>query len=133
MIERKSMLEHGCVQRFLAGMTERRVSEIMHQRKRFGEIYIQRQRTGNRASNLSDLNGVSQTIAKVIGIAAGENLSLIFEAAKGSRVNDAVAVALKIVAIGMRRFRETAPAGVLYLNRVAGQHARSLAEAVLST
>jgi hypothetical protein len=39
----------------------------------------------------------------VIGISSGEDLGLGFKTAKGARVNDAVAVALKIVAIAVRR------------------------------
>ena len=44
---------------------------------------------------------MSQPIAKVIGVAASENLSFRFEAAEGAGVNDAVAVTLKVVAVGV--------------------------------
>jgi len=76
---------------------------------------------------------VSEPVAEVIRIAARENLSLIFEAAKGASVDDTVAIALKIVAIGMRRFRETASAGMFCMHRVAGEHGGSLAGGRTST
>src|SRR6202035_1062855 len=47
-------------------------------------------------------------------------------AAKGAGMDDAIPVTLKIVAIGMRRLREAASAGIFYLHRVSGQHPRSL-------
>ena len=39
----------------------------------------------------------------------GEHLCLVFEPPEGAGVHDAVAVALKVVAIGMSEFRKTAP------------------------
>ena len=67
-----------------------------------------------------------ETVAEVVGIAAGEDLRLGFEAAKGAGMNDAVAIALKVVAVRMRRLREAASAGVFDVHRVAGQHDGSL-------
>ena len=43
-----------------------------------------------------------QPIAKVIGIAAGEDLGLCLKPAEGARMDHAIAVTLKIVAVGMR-------------------------------
>src|SRR6266545_1819595 len=42
-------------------------------------------------------------------------------------MNDAVAVALKVVAVGMRRFGITAAAGVLDMHGIGGQHEGSVA------
>ena len=42
--------------------------------------------------------------------------------AKSAGMNDAVAVALKVVSVGMRRFREAASAGMFHMHRIAGQH-----------
>jgi len=103
------------------------MAEIMHQRERFGEIHVEGERSGDGARDLRYFDGVSEAVAEVVGIAARENLSLILEPAKGASVDDAVAITLKIVAVGMRRFRETASAGVFCMHRVAGQHGGSLA------
>ena len=45
-------------------------------------------------------------------------------------MNDAVAVALEVVAVGMRRLGKAASAGVFDVHRVAGEHGESLAEVV---
>ena len=69
-------------------------------------------RSGDGARDLRDFDGVGESVAEMVGVAAGENLGLIFEAAEGAGVDDAVAVALEVVAVGMRRFREAASAGL---------------------
>lgn len=66
----------------------------------------------------------------MVGIAAGKNLGLGFETAKGTRVDDAVAVALKVIAIGMGWLGITASAGLFRVHRVVGEHEESLADAV---
>ncbi len=71
---------------------------------------------------------MGEAVAEVVGVAAGENLRLGFEAAEGAGVNDAVAVALKVVAVGVRGLGEAASAGVFDVHRVGGQHGWSLAE-----
>src|SRR5436190_12333324 len=63
----------------------------------------------------------------MIGVAAGENLSLGFQSPKSTRVDYAIAVTLKIIAIRMAGFRKTASAGLLHSHRIFGEHALSLA------
>src|SRR5438270_3084368 len=48
---------------------------------------------------------MGQPVAEMIGNAGGENLRLVFEPAKCARMNDAVTVALKFVAVRMRKLR----------------------------
>ena len=71
---------------------------------------------------------MGEAVAEVVGVAAGEDLRLGFEAAEGAGVNDAVAVALEVVAVGMRRLGEAASAGVFDVHRVGGEHGESIAE-----
>jgi len=73
---------------------------------------------------LRHLDGVGEAVAKVVRVTARENLGLGFETTKGAGVDYAIAVALKVVSIGVRRFREAASAGKFHLHRVAGQHDR---------
>src|SRR5271156_2952808 len=94
----------------------------MHQGQRFGQIDVECKRACNGAGDLRYFDWMGEPVAEVIGIAASEDLSFVFKAAKGAGVDDAVAVALEVVAVGMRRFREAAPAGLLHLHLVAGQH-----------
>jgi hypothetical protein len=58
----------------------------------------------------------------MVRVAARENLRLVFETTKGTGMDDAVAIALEVIAVGMRRFRKTASAGMFHLHGIAGQH-----------
>src|SRR5450432_1575971 len=127
VVEEKSVLSHGCVQSFFTGVAEGRVAHVVHQGKSFNKIHVQSELGCDGAGNLRHFNGVGQTIAEVVGEAAGKNLRLGFEAAKRASVNDAVPVALEIVAIGMLGFRNSASAGLLHPHGVVGQHEGSLA------
>ena len=108
-------------------MAERRVAKIVHQRERFRQIHVERERSRDGARDLRHFDRMGEPVAEMIGIAAGKNLRLVFEPPKGTGVNNAIAVALIVVAIRMRRFREAASAGLFHLHRVAGQHGNSLA------
>ena len=46
---------HGFVQRFLSGMTESRMAEVMRQRQRLGQFLIKSQFAGDGAANLRHL------------------------------------------------------------------------------
>ena len=67
---------------------------------------------GDVARDGGDLDGMRQAGAKVIAGAVEKNLRLVFEPAKGARMDDAVAVALVMGAPGGRRFGMFAAAGV---------------------
>ena len=62
---------------------------------------------------MGNLDGVGEAIAEMIGKPFTEDLGFIFQAAKGAGVDNAIAVALKLVAIRVRWLRVTpAPQGV---------------------
>ena len=129
VIEEEAVRAHGGVERFLSGVAERRMADVVHQGERLDQVDIQAELRRDGAGDLRDLNGVGQAIAEVVGVAAGEDLGLGFEAAKSAGMDDAVAVALKVVAVGMLRLGITASAGLFHVHRVVGQHGESLAEA----
>ncbi len=81
----------------------------MHQRQRLDQIHIQVERRGDGARDLRHLDGVRQARAEVVGVAAREDLRLVLQPPEGAGVNDAVAVALKRIAVRMRRLRIAAP------------------------
>ena len=70
---------------------------------------------------MRDFDGVGQAIAKMIGVAAREDLSLRFQTSEGAGMDHSVAVALKIVAVGMGRFGMAASAGIFYVDGVVGE------------
>src|SRR5450755_1312998 len=106
------MFTHGAIQRLLTGMTERWMANVMNQRQSFHEINIQVELCGNSAGDLNHFNCMGEPVAEMVGITAGEDLGLCFQPPKCPGVNYAIAITLKIVAIGMRRLWMTSPAGI---------------------
>src|ERR1035441_5873648 len=104
------------------------MSEVVHQGKRLHRIGVQSKLRGDGARDLRDLNGVRQPVAEVVGVAAGEDLRLRFQPPKGARVDDTITVALKVVAVRMRRLGMAASARVFYAHRIVGEHGESLAD-----
>ena len=93
---------HAGVERVLAGVAERRVAEIVAERHRLGEFFVEPQRLGERASELGDLDRMGEARAEMVALVIDEHLGLVGKAAEGGRMDDAVAVALEVVA-GRRR------------------------------
>ena len=106
------------------------MTDVVHQRQRFGQIDVQIERGGDGARDLRDFHGVRQAGAKVVGVAAGEDLRLVLQPPKGAGVNDAVAVALKGIAVRVRRLRMTAAAGVFNADCVRSEHGESVTKQV---
>ncbi len=82
------------------------------------------ERPGNGAGDLRDFESVREAIAKMVGIARGENLRFGFQAAERARMNHAVAVARVIVAIRVLRFRVAAAARAAHVHGVGREHFR---------
>jgi len=59
-----------------------------------GEILVELERARDRARDLGHLEAVAEPRAVVIALVKDEDLRLVFEAAEGRRVDDAVAIAL---------------------------------------
>src|SRR5690625_888620 len=68
---------HACRERFLAGMAERRVAEIMGKRDRLGQILVQTERPGDRAGDLRHLDRMRQPGPVIIAFMLDEYLSLV--------------------------------------------------------
>ena len=58
-------------------MSERRVTEIVGERQRFGEILVQAERASDRAGDLRDLERVGQPRAVMIAFVINEHLRLV--------------------------------------------------------
>ena len=102
-------------------MAKGRVAHVMHQRQRFHQVGVQAQRLRHGAADLRHFQRVRQAIAEMVGIAPGENLCLVFQAAEGAGVEDAVAIALVFIAIGMRRLGKTPALRLSHCHGVARQ------------
>src|SRR3989442_5957853 len=85
MVKRHAMRLHSRMQRLLPGMAERGMSDVVSQRQRFHQVDVQSKLGGDGACNLCDFNGMSEPVAKVIGVAAGGELGFVFRTSEGGR------------------------------------------------
>ena len=114
VIEAPTIALHLTVKLVFSGMGERRVADVMHQRKRFGQIGVQFEDGRQGAGDLGYFKGMGKAVAEMIGQARGEDLGFIFKPAKGARMKNTVAVTLKRVAIDVGGFGEAATEGGLH-------------------
>src|SRR6185437_4281673 len=122
VVEAVAIRSHDLVQRVLAGVAERRVAEVVGQRQRLRQIGVQAERLGDGAGNLGHLERVGEPVAEMVGVAAGKDLGLVFQAPEGTRVDHPVAVALVLASVGMRDLGKAASAGVSFAHCAGGQH-----------
>ena len=102
MIEAAERTE-AIIERALAGMTERRMAEIVGERQRLGKIFVEPQPPRQRARDLRHFERMGEPGAVMVAFVEHENLGLVLEPAERGRVNDAVAVAAKRAAASARR------------------------------
>jgi hypothetical protein len=95
VIEPPAVPRQAAVESALAGVPKRRVADIVNQRKRLRQIFVQAKRGSDRAGDLCDFNGVGQPAAKVVGGAAGKDLGLPCQAPKGAGLHDAFTITLE--------------------------------------
>jgi len=93
------------IERSLTGVTEGRMAEVVRERERLGQILIEAERAGERASDLGDLEGMGQASTEVIALVKDEDLGLVREAPECGCMDDAVAVAAEGVARRAHRLR----------------------------
>jgi hypothetical protein len=103
VIEPAAVPREAAVQSTFAGMPKGRMPDIVNQRKRLRQIFVQTKRGRNRSGDLSNLHRVGQPAAKVVGGAAGKDLSLPCQAPEGARLHDPLAIALEGSARGTDR------------------------------
>ena len=133
VIETIAVLAHAQIELAFAGVTERRMADVVNERERFHQIAVQAKRAGDGAANLRNFQSVRQAVAKVIGKTRGENLGLRFQAAKRARMHDAIPIARVIVAIGMLRLGISAAArarDIHGIRHLAGHGLRSRADCI---
>src|SRR4051812_16904159 len=82
VIEAIAETAHLPVEFFFAGMREWRMSYVVGQRQRLGQLLIKPQHQRHRARNLRYLDCVCEAIAKVVGDARRKYLRLVLEPAE---------------------------------------------------
>ena len=112
---------HQTVKQGFPRMAERRMAQVVNQRQGFHQVGIQPQSQRHGAADLCDFERMRQAVAKMVGVAAGENLRLVFEAPKGTCMDDAVPVPFKVIPVGVGRLPIPAAAALLHPHGIAGQ------------
>ena len=92
----------------LAVVAERRVAEVVGQRRGLGDVGVAAQRPGQVAGDLGDLEAVGEPVADEVVALRPDHLGLGREPARRRRVHDAGAVALE-----RRALRRVHPLGRL--------------------
>ena len=99
----------------------------MYQGESFHQVHVESKLRGNGAGNLGNFNGMSQAVPKVVGITASEDLGFCFKAAERAGMDNAVAVSLEIISIGVGRLGEATSARTFHAHGVIGEHAERIA------
>src|SRR5260370_37302994 len=71
------------------------MAEIVGQCHRLRQILVQGQDSGDGAGDLSNLDAMGEACAVMVPLVIDENLGLMLQPAKGGRMKDPVAIALK--------------------------------------
>src|ERR1039457_453214 len=129
VVESLAEARHLAIQRFLSGMGERGVPDIVGQSQGFGEILVQLQDVGQGARDLRDFDGVGEAVAEMIGQSWSEDLGLGLQAAERTGMNHAVAVALESVTVRVLGFGVSPPPASLYRKSQPRQHEKAAATA----
>ena len=104
---------HRLIERRLPGVAERRMPEIVGQRKRLGEVFVHTEDAADGARDLRHLQAVGEARTVVIPLVIDEDLGLVLQTPKRRAVDDPVAVALKGRPSAAFRLRIEAPAALL--------------------
>ncbi len=112
---------HQPVERDLAGVSKRRVSEVVRQADGLDQVLVGAQRPGQGAADLRHLQRMGESGAEIVALVVDEYLRLVFQAAEGGRVQNPIAVALESGAVFGLVIEVGAPLGVLAAHTVGSE------------
>jgi hypothetical protein len=115
---------HAIIQRVLARVPKRRVTQIVRQANGFDQRFVELERPSDRARDLRDLDTVRETRAVEIPFMIDENLGLVDQPPKRIRMNDAIAISLEFAAKSRGRFGKPTSARVLIVSGIGRQRVR---------
>ena len=124
VIEAAMGLQTG-IQRALAGMAERGMTEIMRQGQRLRQVLVQPKLACQRPCDLGNLEGMAEAGAVMVALVKHENLGLVLEPPEGGRINHPVAIPPERAARPARRLaKQPAPAriGIAGVEGPGGSH-----------
>jgi hypothetical protein len=106
VVEAPPMTAEAAIQGALTCVPEWRMPDVVNQRKRLRQIFVQAKRGRGGSGDLGDLYRVGQAAAKMIRGPAGEYLRLSRETPEGTGLHNALAIPLE------RRTRGTDGRGI---------------------
>jgi hypothetical protein len=124
IVREPAVIGQALIERVLAGMSKRRMANVVKQGQRLDQVLVQPQRSADRASDRRHLMRVGQPRAVIVAHLAGEDLHLAAQAAERAAMHDPVAVALERPAIAMLRLGVPAAARVGAVHRIGRQQGR---------
>ena len=115
-----AVFAHAGVQRVLAGMAEGGMAEIMRERHRLHQVFVQPQQAGGRAADLRHLDAVGEPGTEQVALVVDEHLGLVLQPPERGGMDDAVAVALEFGTRRREGLRMLPPAGLTGMRGVGG-------------
>ena len=116
-------LSKAGVERVLPGVAERGMAQVVRQGNGLDQIFVQSQRAGDGAAELGDLQRVRQARAEQVAFVVQEHLGFVDQTPKRRAVNDAITVALEVVARRRRIFGMAPTPAQLWAACVGLEHA----------
>src|ERR687896_2348071 len=99
---------------FFSSVAEGGVAEIVAEGDRLGQVFIEAESSGYGTGYLHHLQGVREACPEVVAVRGDEDLGLVHEPAERLGVDNAVPVALEVVAYTVGRLGPGAAYAVLY-------------------
>ena len=109
----------------LAGMSKRRMAEVVGQRQRLCQVLVEAELPGQRAGDLGHLQRMGKPGTVMIAFVEHEYLGLMLQAAKRGGMDHAVAIAPERAAgpaRGLRKQPAAAAVGVAGIDRARSSH-----------
>jgi hypothetical protein len=95
VVEAPPMTLEAAIQCALTGVPKWRMADVVNQRKRLRQIFVQAKSRGNSPGDLRNLNRMSQSAAEVIGRPTGKYLRLPRKAPEGTSLHNTLAITLE--------------------------------------
>ena len=120
MLEAAKIL-HALIKRVLAGMTERRMAQVVRKADGLYKRFVEMQRTCDGAGYLRDLERMRQAGSVQIAFVINEDLGFVDEPAECRGMDNPIAIALVLTAIGCRRLCEATAPTAFFVRRIRCQ------------
>src|SRR6185369_7741349 len=95
VVAEAAVVLHQLVERGLAAMPERRMTDVVRERERLAQGLVERERVAHAARDLAHLEAVREARAVLVALPVHEDLRLVHQPPERRAVDDAIAIALE--------------------------------------